>query len=227
MKGLFVILICLVGCASDADEPKVVETFQITDTEGAPLPETITGVAGSFIDVAIEYKAGAVPTYGNLKVQPPEKWRILWFIHDSSGDDAMLNSFRLPELSPYERLALEGRKVGNSKQVLDWVSPEKPPKETPGWARRWGHIRFPTKPGNYELTISAFPTVPTGKDENGLGGKPFVVYRAPIQLQAPETGQELPQPNVMAGGTFSKRERKLRQQMFGRPSKEFLAKNKE
>jgi hypothetical protein len=203
-----------------------VETFQITDAEGAPLPETITGVAGSAMDVAIEYKPGDVTSYEDRKVQPPEKWLIYWFIYDSSGNDVSLKMLRLPEISSYETLGMEGRRVGAMKQVLDWVSPEKPPRETPGMTARWGHLRFPTDPGDYELEIRTFPTS-TLANGRGFPGPPLIVRRIPLKVQAAEPGSEPVQPTIGESVVCSKKERKFRQQMFGRPSKEFLAKNKE
>jgi hypothetical protein len=165
------ILACVAGCAQKVDEPALFEVFQITDADGASMPDSITCVAGDAIDLAIAYKPGGVTSLGDRKVQPAEKWRFLWEVRDPSEKAVLPKKAYFPELLTYEALAMEGTREEGVSKVLRWVSPEKPPKDTKDLIARWGHVRAPVEPGDYSLTVLAFPTAYPGRDEPGFWGK--------------------------------------------------------
>jgi hypothetical protein len=228
MSRYLLALLLLVGCAKPA-EPQVslFEVFHVTDHEGAGIPDHLTLPAGGALDLSIAYKALPVQLPGDRPVRSPEEWRFWQVVQDSSGKvwDYGLQFF---ELLPYEEMGMEGTTKG-LETTIHWVSPEKPPKAGEDLITRWGRVRLPMEPGDYTLSLKAYPTaVPRSPAEEfrdlGVG---FEVLKLRLTLVSPEPGKEPIRPTDIKSIVATGRLRRLQQQTFGRLSDELRAEMKQ
>jgi hypothetical protein len=186
MVGLFLLVAAVCWWLSpEQTSPSVVQHFRLTDEHGVTL-RAVRAEADRGTTIRIEFVPNSsVEEVSGRVVQPAALWCWVWKVYDQTGN--LVRPKRPPRFEHYDVLAslhvLDQELNSGDGQVV-WISPEPPGDPPEGGHQLYAALMLPDEPGEYRLSIEAYPTAdPWWSGRSGIiGGKPE--YGAAVRIDS-------------------------------------------
>jgi hypothetical protein len=192
---LLAVFMCCPPAEPIADEAEVqaFSKWHVLNVDGTTATDELAGCAKDGLFLRLEFIPAllAGDELMEREIKPLDEWRIIPKVTDANGN--YVSPFFTQDFLDYDCLGYctTGSLWFDAEEV-HWVSPDAPETMDPGWHYRWGYIDLPEAEGEYQLTVTVYPTAdsdvppPPGQPAivNPQLGEGFVIYEAIVAVEA-------------------------------------------